>query len=302
MAYWHAAHWHAAHDTGACNPTCWQKELCGRSRQHAHLSHGHYPVVSTSVWQLLLFAVRLYKRLQAVDAVAAAVTPEPAPQQRLGTWYITCEGMVVWWDGKQKHASGMTQLATQCYDNRSTLVTAAVPCCRAHADNPLHELHDILTADCWCWDSRHDAERRHEIQLPVVRADQSEAWWLQSVISWAAVLSPPVQRKLLVGDQQQGYNVQSHKCLLYWAFKAAAPNSDILCKTCRLHSLLYCGIPYVPVELQQPVASAEEHLVLVQPAFVLAHLQKIAFLLCWSLLHLWHQPGIASGHQCSLVL
>jgi len=29
--------------------------------------------------------VRLYKRLQAVDAVAAAVTPEPAPQHRLGT-------------------------------------------------------------------------------------------------------------------------------------------------------------------------------------------------------------------------
>jgi hypothetical protein len=49
------------------------------SRQHAHLSHGHYPVVSISVWQLLLFGVRLDERLQAVDVVAAAVIAEPAP-------------------------------------------------------------------------------------------------------------------------------------------------------------------------------------------------------------------------------
>lgn len=48
-------------------------------RQHAHLSHGHHPVVSISVWQLLLFEVRLYERLQVVDVVAAAVTAEPAP-------------------------------------------------------------------------------------------------------------------------------------------------------------------------------------------------------------------------------
>ncbi len=76
------------------------------------------------------------------------------------------------------------------------------------------------------------------------------------------------------------FDVHSHTCLLYRAFKAAAPKSYVLCKTCRLDNLLYCSIPYVPVELQQPVASAEEHLVLAQPAFVLAHLQKIAFLLC----------------------
>jgi hypothetical protein len=54
-------------------------------------------------------------------------------------------------------------------------VTVAVPCCRAHADKPLHELHDFFTADCRCLDSRHDAERGLEIQLPAARADQSEA-------------------------------------------------------------------------------------------------------------------------------
>ncbi len=69
----------------------------------------------------------------------------------------------------------MTQAATQCCDNRSRLVTVAVPCCRAHADKPLHELHDFFTADCRCLDSRHDAERGLEIQLPAARADQSEA-------------------------------------------------------------------------------------------------------------------------------
>ncbi len=37
-------------------------------------------------------------------------------------------------------ALGITQAATQCYDNRSGLVTAAVPCSQANADNPLqHE-------------------------------------------------------------------------------------------------------------------------------------------------------------------
>ena len=138
--------------TLTCNIHAGKKSYAFWSRQDAHLPHGHCPVVSTSVWRLLLFAVRLYERLQAADAVAAAVTAEPAPWTQ--SWHL--EQILGRYGGLMRWqtnacciiASGMPQLAKRCYDNRSSLVTAAVPCSRANAHNPLHELHEFLTADC----------------------------------------------------------------------------------------------------------------------------------------------------------